>query len=103
MNDQLTQSNQPDQQSQQTPVEGKSKIVAALLALFLGGLGIHKFYLGYTNAGIITLIIALFGFILLFIPNLIIAIIALIEFFIYIFTDDKKFHQKYVVNKCAWF
>jgi len=25
---------------------GKSKIVAALLGIFLGGLGIHKFYLG---------------------------------------------------------
>eukprot|EP01030_Chromulinospumella_sphaerica_P025156 gene25156-25278_t len=33
----------------------KNKIVAALLAFFLGWLGIHKFYLGKTNAGIIML------------------------------------------------
>ena len=33
----------------------KSKIVAALLAFFLGGLGIHKFYLGKNTAGIIML------------------------------------------------
>ena len=35
----------------------KSKIVAGLLAIFLGGLGIHKFYLGYTKTGIIFLLI----------------------------------------------
>lgn len=28
----------------------KSKIAAGLLGIFLGGLGIHKFYLGYTGA-----------------------------------------------------
>jgi len=28
------------------PGGGKSKVVAALLALFLGALGIHRFYLG---------------------------------------------------------
>ena len=34
--------------------EAKTKKVAAgILAILLGGLGIHKFYLGYTVAGII--------------------------------------------------
>ena len=32
---------------------GKNKLVAALLAFFLGSLGIHHFYLGSTTAGII--------------------------------------------------
>lgn len=32
--------------------EQKSKLVAGLLALFLGGFGIHNFYLGYTGKGI---------------------------------------------------
>jgi TM2 domain-containing membrane protein YozV len=31
----------------------KSKVAAALLAFFMGGLGIHRFYLGYTTIGII--------------------------------------------------
>ena len=31
-----------------TPPAPKSKVVAGLLAIFLGGFGIHKFYLGYT-------------------------------------------------------
>lgn len=35
---------------------GKSQIVAALLCFFLGGLGIHRFYLGYTWQGIVQLV-----------------------------------------------
>lgn len=35
--------------------EGKSRGVAALLAIFLGGLGIQYFYLGKTGAGLITI------------------------------------------------
>ncbi len=35
---------------------GKSWIVAVLLSFFLGGLGIDRFYLGYTTLGIIKLI-----------------------------------------------
>ena len=37
----------------------KDKVTAGLLALFLGGLGIHKFYLGYTTEGIIILLVQL--------------------------------------------
>ena len=35
---------------------GKSKLIASLLAIFLGGFGIHKFYLGDTTQGVIYLI-----------------------------------------------
>jgi TM2 domain-containing membrane protein YozV len=38
--------------------KGKSWIVALLLAFFLGALGIHRFYLGYTTIGIIQLLTA---------------------------------------------
>ena len=34
----------------------KSKITAILLCFFLGGLGIHRFYLGYTQIGVIQLL-----------------------------------------------
>ncbi|MGZ3881633.1 MAG: TM2 domain-containing protein [Flavisolibacter sp.] len=35
---------------------GKSQLTAVLLAFFLGGLGIHRFYLGYTWQGIVQLL-----------------------------------------------
>lgn len=38
-----------------TGPQGKSRGVAALLAIFLGGLGIQYFYLGKTGAGLITI------------------------------------------------
>ena len=41
--------------------EQKSKLVAGLLALFLGGLGIHNFYLGNTNRGLLQLLVSIFG------------------------------------------
>ena len=34
----------------------KSKLTAILLCLFLGSLGIHRFYLGYTLIGFIQLL-----------------------------------------------
>lgn len=35
-----------------TADQQKSKLTAGLLGIFLGGLGIHNFYLGYTGKGI---------------------------------------------------
>lgn len=35
---------------------GKSQLVALLLAIFVGGLGIHRFYLGYTWQGVVQLL-----------------------------------------------
>ncbi len=40
----------------------KSMVVAILLAFFLGTLGIHNFYLGYTQKGIIQLVLTLVGY-----------------------------------------
>jgi TM2 domain-containing membrane protein YozV len=38
----------------------RSKMTAGLLGIFLGGLGIHRFYLGYTKLGIIQLLVSIF-------------------------------------------
>lgn len=52
-----------------TSAEGKSQLVAALLCFFLGGLGIHDFYLGYIGKGILQIVLSLLivGFILVII------------------------------------
>ncbi|GAC1368132.1 MAG: hypothetical protein NVS3B25_28970 [Hymenobacter sp.] len=55
--------------SQGSSAEGKSQLVAALLCFFLGGLGIHDFYLGYIGKGILQIFLSLIviGFILVII------------------------------------
>jgi TM2 domain-containing membrane protein YozV len=85
------------------PKPEKNKIVAALLAFFLGGLGVHKFYLGYNGAGIAMALISIFGIILLAIPTAIIGLIAFVEFIIYLVTDDEDFQERYVENERPWF
>ncbi len=46
---------------QQTVVNNnqKSKMAAGLLGIFLGGWGIHNFYLGYTGKGIAQIIVTI--------------------------------------------
>ena len=52
----------------------KSKLTAVLLCFFLGSLGIHRFYLGYTLIGVIQLL-TFGGFIIWAIVDLIMLII----------------------------
>lgn len=69
------------QAAQQQPGHGyaqKSKIVAGILGLFLGTLGIHNFYLGYTGKAVAQLLLTLIGWIILIGP-IISGIWALIE------------------------
>ena len=64
----------------------KSKIVAFVLAWFLGGIGGHKFYLNRVGQGLIYLI-----FCWTFIP----AMIAFVEGIVYLVMDEERFWQKY--------
>ena len=82
----------------------KSKIAAGLLAIFLGALGIHKFYLGYNKEGIIMLLITLVGgMVTCGIASFVVSIIALIEGVIYLTKDDRDFETTYVLNQKGWF
>ncbi len=85
----------------------KDKIAAGLLAIFLGGWGIHKFYLGFTGPGLVFLLTNTIGFavtwIVLFIPNLVLGVIAIVEGIIYLTRSDQEFEQEYVIHKKQWF
>ena len=72
----------------QTPKETKSRLAAILFALFLGGVGAHRFYLGQIGLGIVYLLFFWTG-----VP----AIIALIDAIRFGVTtsDDLEFTQKY--------
>lgn len=92
----------PPQYSQNAqPPQSKSKVAAGLLAIFLGGLGIHKFYLGYTTQGIILLLVSLLGMLLL--GPVIAIVISLIEGIIYLTRSDEEFYRLYVLGKKEWF
>ena len=81
----------------------KSKVAAALLAFFLGAFGAHKFYLGYTTQGIITLLVIWLGAFLFVIPTIIMSFIILIEGIIYLTKSDQEFQETYVNNQKVWF
>lgn len=67
----------------------KSKVVAGLLAIFLGCFGVHKFYLGKIGTGILYLLFSWTG-----IP----AFIGFIEGIIYLCSNDENFSLKHHVR-----
>ena len=79
---------------------GKSKVVAGILGILIGALGIHKFYLGYNKEGIIMLLVSLLtcGF-----GSPIMAVIGLIEGILYLTKSDDEFNSTYVQGHKGWF
>ena len=80
------------------------KILAGVLAIILGSLGVHKFILGYNKEGFILLGISvvsyllicfIIGAFLIYIPML----IGLIEGIIYLTKSDEEFYNTYQVGK----
>lgn len=84
----------------EAPAYAKNKIAAGLLAIFLGFFGIHKFYLGYNNQGIIMLLITILT---CGIGGFFMGIIGIIEGIIYLTKTDEEFDREYVQNKKFWF
>jgi TM2 domain-containing membrane protein YozV len=68
---------------------GRNRLVATLFAAFLGGLGIHKFYLGQAGLGVAYLILCW-----TFIPS----VIGFIEGIGYLTMTDEAFNAKYNVQ-----
>lgn len=74
-------------QPQQAQRKAKSKTTAGILAIFLGGIGVHKFYLNRPWLGILYLLLCW-----TYVP----AVVGLIEGIIYLASSDQKFYEKYV-------
>ena len=108
-----------------TPFVGrKSKIVAGVLAIVLGPIGVHKFYLGYYKQGGVLVGLTILSFIVsvllsavpsglslislitpllsefAFIP---IFVITIIEGVIYLTKSDQEFDEIYVKAQKPWF
>ena len=84
------------------------KVLAGVLAILLGSLGVHKFILGYNKEGFILLGASLISYVLtcvvigafiLWIPG----VIGLIEGIIYLTKSDEEFYNTYQVGHKPWF
>ena len=82
----------------------KDHVAAGLLAIFLGSLGIHKFYLGYNTPGFIMLAVTIVGSIFsLGLAGLAMVVISIVEGVLYFSKSQTEFEQIYVFNKKEWF
>ena len=70
----------------QRSATSKNKTTAGIFALLLGGIGVHKFYLGQVGMGVLYLV-----FCWTFIP----AIVGFIEGLVFLTMSDEKFAEKY--------
>jgi len=80
------------------------KIAAGLCAILIGWLGIHKFVMGFTTAGVIYILVSVVGGIVTCgASTSIMAVLALIEGILYLTKSDAEFHQTYMVQQKQWF
>ena len=70
----------------ETILNGRSRIVAVLLAFFLGSFGIHKFYLGSLGWGVMYLLFSWTG-----IP----AFVGVIESILLLVMDESTFNSRF--------
>lgn len=93
------------------PYRSEKKLTAGILAILLGALGVHKFYLGYSTEGAILLlstliIIPLLTLITCGIGSALfpaVFIIPIVEGVIYLTMNDRQFDETYLKNKRPWF
>ena len=78
------------------PSQDNKKVLAGVMGILFGSFGVHKFILGYTNTGIIQLVLSVVtcGFF---------GIVGFIEGIIYLTKGDDEFYQMYQVNEKKWF
>ncbi len=77
-----------------------NKIPAGVCGILLGSLGVHKFILGYTGAGLVMLLVSVLT---CFIAAPLMSVIGLIEGIIYLTRADPDFVRTYVEGSKPWF
>ena len=77
-----------------------NRIPAGICGILLGGLGVHKFILGYTGTGLIMLLVTVLT---CGIGWWIMHVIGLIEGIIYLCKSDEEFVRVYVDGRKEWF
>lgn len=81
-------------------MDASKKLPVGICGILLGGLGVHKFILGYTTEGIIMLAVTVatcgVGWIVM-------GVIGLVEGILYLTKTDEEFVRIYVENKKGWF
>lgn len=80
------------------------KMPAGICGILLGGLGIHKFILGYNVEGIIMLCVSIVGgFLTCGLGSIAVGIIGLVEGIIYLTKSDEEFVRTYIQGRKGWF
>ncbi len=82
------------------PLQENKKLVAGILAIVLGPLGVHKFILGYQKEGIIMLLVTILT---CGIGAPVMGVIGLVEGIVYLTKTDDEFYQMYQVGQKPWF
>ena len=83
-------------------LKGKRNLIG-ILAILIGGLGVHKFMLGYNPQGFIILGVTVLGSLLCGIGPIVTGIIAIIEGIIILTKTPQEFKEMYIDNKKVWF
>lgn len=74
----------------------EKRVLAGILGLVTGGLGLHKFYLGYTQEGILQIVITI-------VTCGLGSVIGFIGGILYLTKSDEEFDRTYVNAKRPWF
>lgn len=81
-----------------------NKIPAGICGILLGSLGVHKFLLGYTGAGLIMLLVSILGGVLTCgVAACVMGLIGLVEGIIYLCKPDDEFVRIYIDGRREWF
>ena len=86
------------------PSSENKKILAGVLAILLGSLGVHKFILGYNKEGIIILVITIILSLLTCgVAGWLMGVLGIIEGIIYLTKTDEEFYTTYQLGYKPWF